>query len=161
MIGEALPRDASVDRLEQAAAGPPARPAPRVNLELPHTGEKHARIARVHGDVGAAGVLVNEQRALPALAAVGGAKDAALLLRAVRMPQRAREHDVRIARIDADAADTRGPIEPQMDPRLARVGRKEDADANRDVAADEGVTGSSPDDVRIGRSNRQRTNEQY
>ena len=53
-------------------------------------------LCAIDGDVRAAGVLVDEQRALPGLAAVGGAVDAALLLRTVGVAERAGEHDIGI-----------------------------------------------------------------
>ena len=77
---------------------------------------------RVHGDVGAASVLVDEERPLPRLAAVGCAKHAALLLRSVGVAEGAREHDVGISRVDDKTTDAPGPIEAQVSPRFARVG---------------------------------------
>src|SRR5207245_8138292 len=84
MAAQARPREAAVARHEQPAAGPSAFAAPRVDFELPHAGEDLPRVLRIHRQVRAAGVLVDEQRALPRLAAVRRPIDAALLLRPVR-----------------------------------------------------------------------------
>ena len=119
---EPFPGESAVDRLVQAAAGAAADPSPGVNLELPHPRKEDARIAGVDGDVRAAGVLVDEQGALPGLAAVGGAVHAALLLRTVGVAERAREHDLGIARVDQHAADAAGQIEPAVFPRAAGIG---------------------------------------
>ena len=52
-------------------------------------------------------VLVHEEHAVPVLAAVGRAEDAALLLRAGDAPDRARVDDLRVRRVHGDAADVR------------------------------------------------------
>src|SRR5439155_22426303 len=96
---------AAVTRHEQPAAWTAALAAPRMELDLPHARHQDARVARIHRDVRAAGLLVDEQRALPRRAAVGGSEHAALGLRTVGRPQRAREHDLRIRGIDDHAAD--------------------------------------------------------
>ena len=93
-------------------------------------------LLRIHRDVRAAGVLVDEQRRSPGLAAVGRAEDAALRLRPVGVAERAREHDVRIRRIDDEARDAAGLLEAHQRPGLAGVGGLVDALPDRDVAAD-------------------------
>src|SRR5207247_357748 len=81
--------------------------------------KENARVARVHRDVRAAGVLVDEQRTRPRPAAIARAEHAALLLRTIRVPQRARDDDVGVARIDDDAADAPGLLEARARPCLA------------------------------------------
>src|SRR5437764_273171 len=76
---DAQQRLAAVARLVQAATGPAAGESPGPPARLPQAGEENARVAGVEADVGGAGVVVLEQHALPALAAVAGAVDAALL----------------------------------------------------------------------------------
>src|SRR4051794_39716720 len=98
-----------------------------MELDLPHAREQDARIARVHRDLRTPGVLVDEQRALPGRAAVDGAEHAALLLRTVGRAERAREDDLRIHRVDDDAAEPAGLLEPAVGPRLARVSGLVDA----------------------------------
>jgi hypothetical protein len=47
MTFEALPSNAAVGRLEQAAAWPAAGAAPGVDLNLPHSGKKDSRIVGI------------------------------------------------------------------------------------------------------------------
>ena len=122
VLGETLPGGAAVDRFEETAAAAAARAAPRVDLDLPHAGEQRARVARVDREVGAAGVLVDEEHALPRAAAVGRAIHAAIRLRPVRVAERAGEHDVGIARVDDEASDPARRVEAEVRPALARVG---------------------------------------
>jgi len=82
-----------------------------VNLELPHAREEHARILRIHGDIGTSGVLVDEKRSGPRLAAIGRAKDATLRLRAAGMAQRAGADHIRVPRIDDQARNAAGLFE--------------------------------------------------
>src|SRR4029450_3872534 len=111
---------------EAPAAGPAAVAAPRVNLEGPHAGEEHARVLRIHRDVRAARVLVDEQRARPGLAAVGRAIHAALLLRSIGVAHRTREGGLRILRMHDHPDDAAGLFEPEQRPGLAGVHRSEE-----------------------------------
>jgi hypothetical protein len=154
-FGQSRPGRAAVGRSKQPAARAAARPAPRVDLQLPHTGEEHARVVRIHGDIGAACVLVDEQHTVPRSAAIGRPEDAALRLRAVRVAERAGEDDVGVLRVDDHARDPAGPLEAHARPRFAAVGRLVDAVADRDVAADECLAGAGPDHVRIAGCNRE------
>ena len=151
-----LPGVAAVARDVQAAAGSAAGAPVGVNLELPRPREEVARVDRVERDVGAAGVLVHEEDALPALAAVRGAVDAALLLRAVGMPQRADVDDVGIGRMDGEPGNAARLLQPHERPGPAGVGRLVDALPDGDVAADLTLAGTGPDDVGIGRGHPQR-----
>src|SRR5207248_11694647 len=67
---ELLPGRAAVTRRVETGARPAALPTPGVDLELPHPGEQDARVVRVHGDVGSAGVRVHEPHPCPRTAAV-------------------------------------------------------------------------------------------
>src|SRR5439155_15723108 len=148
---ELLPCHAAVARHEQPAARAAALASPGVDLELPHPGEEDARIARIHRDLRAAGVLVHEERALPRRAAVGRPDYAALRLRAVRGAQRECEDDLRVRGIDDDAPDAARLLETHAGPGLARVRRLVDAVANRDMTANPRLARARPNDVRIGR----------
>src|SRR5436190_3950961 len=114
--------------------------SPGVHLELPGRREEGARVGRVHHNVDRAGVLVHEQHALPGLAAVLRAIDAALGLRAVTVALRGDEDDVGIGRVDHDAADAAGRFETHVRPCAAGVRRLVDAIPDRDVAPDERLT---------------------
>ena len=106
---------------------------------------------RIEGYIDAAGVLVLEQDLGPGLAAVGGAEDAALLIRPVRMPKRSHENDAGIARVDDQLADRAGVAQAHVLPGFARVERFVDAVAGGGIAADAAFAGADIDDVGIGR----------
>src|SRR2546423_145493 len=127
-----------------------------MDFDLPHAREQDARIRRIDGDLRAAGVLVGEQRALPARAAVGRPEHAALRLRTERRPQRARENDLRVHRIDDDTADAPDLLEPHARPGLAGVARFVDPLADRDVTANPCLAGPGPDNVWIRWRDRER-----
>ncbi len=74
---------------------------------------------------------VLEEDALEALAAVGRAEDAALLVRAVRMAERGDEQAIRVARIDGELGNLLRVAEAEMRPRRAGVGGFVDAVADR------------------------------
>src|SRR6185295_18481741 len=106
-----------------------------MHLDLPRAGEQRPRILRVHRQTRAAGVLVDEEHALPVLAAVGRAEDAALLLRCGDASDRAGKDDVGIGRMNEDAADAAGLVEAGLRPRLAGVERLVDAVADHVAVA--------------------------
>jgi hypothetical protein len=66
---------------------------------------------RVHRQAGTTGVGVCEKHAVPVLAAIGSAVDAAFLLRAGGAAERAHEGDVGIRRMNENYADAAGGIE--------------------------------------------------
>ena len=154
--GQLRPGGATIAGHEQTAPRTTALASPGVDFDLPHAGEDDARVRRVHRDLRAAGVLVREQRALPRRAAVGRPEHAALGLWTVRRPQRAREDDLGIRRIDHDATDTPGLLEPHARPGLAGVARFVNALTDGNVAANPRLAGSRPHDVRIRRRHRER-----
>ena len=107
---------------------------------------ERVRILRVHRQAGAAGLLVDEEHALPVLAAVGRAIDAALLLRPGGAAERAREHDVGIVGMNDDAADAPCLRQAHVRPCLACVRGLVDAVAHHiDVADRPCLAGSRPD----------------
>src|SRR5262245_48197974 len=87
------------------AAGPAAIEPPRASLPLIGCGEKCLRILRVHDDIGRARVVVDKQYFLPRLAAVDGFKNAALGVRTPEMSYCRDIDNVRVRRMDDDAAD--------------------------------------------------------
>src|SRR5436190_19192295 len=116
-----------------AAARSAGELGPRMHLDLPRAGGEDTRVFRVHRESGAAGVLVDEQHAVPVRAAVGRAIDAALLLLARQASGRADEDDVGIGRVNEDARDAARLVEAGVRPRLPGVERSVDAVAD-DVA---------------------------
>src|SRR5882672_5414794 len=157
MAGKFFPGEAAVRRFVDAAAWATAFASPGVNLQRPHAGKQNARVAGVHHDLGGAGVLVDKQHALPGLAAVRRAKDAPLRLWSIAVAHGGGEHNVRVLRIDNDAADATSLLKPHQLPGLARVSGFVDARADRDMAANVRLAGTRPNCVWIGRRDGQRT----
>src|SRR4029077_11452798 len=128
---------AAVRGFVQAAARPAAGAGPRLEFELPHPSEENARVVGIHGDVGAAGILVDGENLLPVEAAIAGAVDAALGLRPVGVAERAAKDEIGIARVDQNTPDPAGLLQAHKAPGLARVQRFVNAGANGDMAPDE------------------------
>ena len=158
---ETLPGRAGISRFPDAAPRAAARAAPGVNLDLPHAGVEDARVARVHHEIRRADGIIDEQHAVPRPAAVGRAIDAALRLRSIRVTQRRDVDDVGIRGVHDDASDPARVLETGAGPGLSRVRRFEHAPADGNVAADEGLAGSGPDDIRIGRRDGKRTDGRH
>jgi hypothetical protein len=118
---ELRPGLAPVRRLPEPAAGAAAVVAEGRAPPLVRRRVEGLRALRVHGHVHEAGVLVDELRVDPGLAAVRRAEEAALLVRSPEMAQGGDVHDVRVGGVHDDAADVVRVREPQVDPRLARV----------------------------------------
>src|SRR6266536_3321129 len=97
VAAEAPPGEAAVRGFVDATSRTATGAVPGAQRELPHAGEKNARVVGIHGDVGAAGVLVHEEHSLPGLAAISGAEDAALGLWAESVAECAGENDIRSA----------------------------------------------------------------
>ncbi len=112
------------------------------------------RIARVEGDVDATAVVVLVEGPLPALAAVDGAKDSALRIRAERMTERGDEHDISVLRIDNHLADGAGIVQAYILPGLAAIDSFVDAIALGRVAANAAFTGADVNHVRVRGSDR-------
>ncbi len=152
-----VPRRAAVARHVDAAGRAAAVEIPGMDEQRPHAGIERVRIARVHREVRAAGLVVELQHLLPRLAAVGRAIDAALRLRLEQLPQRADEHAIRIVRVDDDAADVAGFFEAHVLPVVAGVGRLVDAVAHRVERPDEErLAGPGPHGVGRGVGDRER-----
>ena len=152
-----LPGGAAVTRAIHPAAGAAALHRPRLAVHLPHASPQHVRIARIHLDVNRAGLLIDEQHALPRLAAVPRAIDTALGIVAEGMAQRRDEHGVRIGRVDHHAADRLTVAQTGKLPGLAAIDRFIDTIAGDDVAADVGFAGADVDHVLVRRRHRNRT----
>src|SRR5439155_1615044 len=76
---------------------------------LPRRRVEHLWVRRVHGDVGSARLVVDEQHLLPCLAAVVRAEHAALGVWSIRMSNRRDVHDLGIGRMNLQTAVTRPP----------------------------------------------------
>src|SRR5688500_7226491 len=98
-------------------------------------------------EIGDAGVLVDRERLGPGGAAVGRAIDAALSARGPQRPFRGNESHITVARIDQDAADVFGLLQPHALPRPPRVAALVDTVAPADVPAAHVLAGADPDDL--------------
>jgi hypothetical protein len=90
------------------------------------------------------------------LAAVGGAEDSALLVRAVRMTEDCDEDAVRITRIDENCADLLTVSKSHVTPTLPAVGRLIDAVADGEVRSLQAFAARDVDHIRIGRRDGER-----
>ena len=87
---------------------------------------------------------------LPRLAAVVGAEDAALLVRAPQVTHRRNVHDVRVARMDEDAPDVLRGVEAHVAPGVPGVGGLVDAVAPAGRLPVLRLPGADPDQVWVG-----------
>ena len=94
-----LPGVAAIGRAIKPAPFTAAGEKPRLPPHLPERGEQSVRIMRVENDVDRAGVLVFAQDFRPGLAAIGRAKNSALVVRAISMSEGRDKNDVRILRM--------------------------------------------------------------
>ena len=150
-LRQLLPRRAAVGGLEDPAVRAlPRAVLPRTLPLLPHRRVDDVRVRGIDVDVLAAGVLVLEQHALEGAAAVGRAKDAALLIRPVRMAERRDEQPVRVPRVDRELGNLLRVAQAEMRPCLAGVGGLVDAVADGEVRARQALAAPDVQDVRIG-----------
>ncbi len=153
----AMPCCAGIVGDRDARAFAAAEHAPAVHHDFPGSRDQRVGVGGVHAEAGAAGIGVDEQRAGPGLAAVGGLENTALLLRAGEAAGGAHVDDIGIGGVHDDAADAAGFVEAHMGPGLAGVGRLVDAVAHHVAIADgPGFAGPGPDDVVIRARERER-----
>src|SRR5271157_40477 len=113
---------AAVGGLEQAAVRTgESAVLPWPGTRLPHHGVHVARVGRVEGQINRAGVLILVKNLAPVLAAIDGAKDAALGVGPERVAHRRDENAVGVLGINQNCADLLGIAQPEMPPRLAAV----------------------------------------
>ena len=92
---------------------------------------------------------VDVEGLLPGLAAIGGHEDAAFLVGAGVVAERADVGDVGVEGIEGDAGDVVGVLEAEVAPGLAAVERFVDAVAEANAVAGVGLAGAEPDDVGV------------
>ena len=149
--GQPRPGGAAVERLVDGCF-----PAARLRVPGPAAEGEHARVddVRVGGvdvHVRATGEVVPVEDPLPALAAVNGLEEAALLVRAPLAAQRARVDDVGVAGIDDEARDLLAVGKAHVRPVLTGVDRFVHAVADRRVVARVALAGAGVDHVGIRR----------
>ena len=144
------PRVATVGGFENAAACATAHQQPRLPPGLPEGDVHDLRVRRIHDHVRDTSAVVAEQDVLPRLATIGGAIDAAFLIRAEHMPQRAHEHDVGVGGVDTHARDVLRLLEPHVRPRLAGIEALPHAFTMRHVAANGCFPPAHPHHIGVG-----------
>ncbi len=150
-VGEGVPGGAAVGGFEEAAVGAgEGAVLPGCLLRLPEDGVDGLGIARVEGEVDGAGAFVLVEHLLPGLAAIGGAKDAALGVGAVGVAEYGDEEAVGVARIDEDGGDLPGVAESEVAPGFAGVGGLVHAVADGEIGALEAFAGAYVDGVGVG-----------
>src|SRR5450432_1185594 len=117
-----LPGVAAVVSDVDAAAGSAAQHRVGVHHHVPGAGEQDVGVLGVHGEAGAAGVGVDEQHAVPGLAAILGAEYAALLLRPGEAAGGAGVGNVGIGGMGEDPADAPGLDKAHIGPGLPGIG---------------------------------------
>ena len=152
-----LPGVAAIGGAIKPAPFAPAREKPRLPPHLPERGEQSVRIVRVENDIDRAGVLVFAQDFRPGLAAIGRAKNSALVVRPIGMPEGRDKNDVRIFRMDDDRADVAAVFQADIPPIAAAIDGLINAVAIGDIAAQRRLTGAGVDRVVIARRYRQGT----
>ena len=150
--GETLPGDSVIQRLvDRAAVAFDRREVaePRPVARLPCGSENNIRLRGIGGEIDDAGVVVDEQRLRPALAAIGRAEHAALGIGAEDVTKRADQHGVRILSVDENRADMPRRGQPGVLPVRSAVGGSVQAVASRDVVARLGMTAAGIKHVRL------------
>src|SRR5439155_8674583 len=115
-------------------------------LALVRGSEQNIRIARVHDQIGHAGVFANLDETGPVLATVGGLVKTAI---AAALPKRAGHRgvdDAGVARIDQDARDVLGLAQAHIAPGAAAILALIDAVPVGDAALVVVLAGAYPDD---------------
>ena len=88
---------------------------------MPHTGIQHRWIARLHGELTAASLLVGVQHLLPGLAAIDGLVHAPFFIRTEQMPHHCHPDNIRILRMNYDAYDMPAVVEAYVLPAMAAI----------------------------------------
>ncbi len=154
--GERVPRRAAVHRLVDPGLAAPRGEVPGPPAIGVHPGIDDVAVVRVGGDVGAGGLLVEEEHALPRGAAICRLVDAALLARPPLAPEDAGVDDVGVPRVDHDTGDLVGLLEPDALPVIAPVDRLVHPVADRGVVARIPLTRTDVDDIAVARRHRDR-----
>ena len=110
-----------------ALSGPPLLPPNGVRLPLIRGGVDDVRVGRIEPHFLDASVLVHEQHVLPRSPTIGGLEESPLTVGPPQVTHRSDVHDVVVSRIQDDAVDELRVGKPHGLPRLAAIGRLEDA----------------------------------
>src|SRR5262249_51569319 len=131
----AFPCYAVVFRPIQSAARTATGEKPRLSPRLPKRCEHDVRVMRIENDVDAACVFIFGQNFRPGFAAVGCAKNSALLVPAKCMTQRRYQSHILISWIDNQRADLSRIFQPDVLPCFTAVDRFKDSSAVGGIAS--------------------------
>src|ERR1035437_10488228 len=106
---------------------------PWAKARLPQRGIDHIGMRRINHNIGAAGVCIFIEHLLPALPAVGGAKDTTLFIGTIRRADHGGKKSIGVARIDDQRRNLLSIAEAQMLPRLSRIARPINAVSHREI----------------------------
>src|SRR5215467_346668 len=118
---EALPGRAVVGGAVQAIFRAAAVQRPGSAPAFPHRGKKNVRILRIENDVNCAGAIVEIENFLPSFAAIDGAENAAVRVRAISVAKSGDKNDVRICWMNDECADVARVFQADVGPRFAGV----------------------------------------
>src|SRR5262249_61993988 len=121
--------------VEPARGALPGTVFPRSLPRRPQRRVDRPRVGGIDLQGDGAGIFILVEDFFPRLAAVGGAKHAALGVGAIRMPEHRDEDSVRIARINLNGGHLVPVAQAHVLPRLAAAGGFVDAPAAPEVAA--------------------------
>ena len=149
--GELRPVVAAVHRPVDTATRTAAVETPQRPLPLVHGREQRHRIARIHGEVDRARVLVDVEDEFPRLTPVHRPVHAALGVGAPQATHGRHVGHVRIPGMDLDAGDVVRRLEPEVRPGPAGIRRPEHAHPPRRGLAVLRFARADPHDVRVRR----------
>ena len=144
---------AAIQTTARAAGFEEPRPAP----ELPHAGVENIRVLRIHRQGCAACCLVDVENFLPCFAAIRCLVHAAFIVIIPQMPEHANVNRVRVAWIDADAADALTVFQPHVLPGFATIRGFVYSIPDRDAVAHSVFSRTDPYRVRVRLINSQRS----
>ena len=149
--GEFRPRLPAVGGLVDAAGDAVLEQLPRPALHVVHRRVKRVGLSPVDDQIDRAGLVVDVEHLRPGLPSITCLEHAAFLAGRPQASHRRDVDNVGIGRVDDDAADLPGFLQPHPLPRLAGVGRLVDAVARVRDADARGVPGADPHDVLVRR----------
>src|SRR5260221_4699180 len=143
------PGVAAVGRLPEAGALAAADELMGLAHGFPEGGVGDARVVGIHREIAGARGRAAEEHALPRLAAIARAVDAAGLVGAVGVAKRGNIYHIRILWVGAYLGDIARVLQAEMRPGLAGVGGFVDAVTMRDIATNRGLSHAGVDHIGV------------
>src|SRR5579862_1458996 len=132
--------------------------APRRAMGVPGGGEQNLRCSSRDRDVSDSDLGSFVEHALPVISTIGGFVDAAFIVGAIGMTQRAHIDSACVIRIDKDAANLAGVFKSDMLPAGSTVNAAIHAIAGSEIGADIRFTCTDVDHIRIRGRDSERAN---